>query len=343
MKKKYDLSVIDNQYGEQICQEYLAGEYAYILAETYLGNKKDIRYIYSVLERHNIPKRTKKELALQREEKGDNPNSFKAKYKQNDNYFQKWSYNMAYLLGYIATDGCVVGNNILKFGLAEKDSDLLDKIKLELSVTGPILNKTIHLESTGKEYQVKEMTIRSKQIVSDLRNLGIDNNKTFTIGNFNFIPPKYQKAFLLGVVDGDGGYDRILGSKCEKSVQLRVRLCSASYDFIQSFRDLMVNNGFSKVGIKKEKRENPFYTVEYSTKDAINFISCYENVTVYLNRKIEKLVDLISQRKEYEKTAKGLKIHVSDQIQEYNITKSPQHLVSYKVEKVRQTESELTD
>ena len=59
MKKKYDLSVIDNQYGEQICQEYLAGEYAYILAETYLGNKKDIRYIYSVLERHNIPKRTK--------------------------------------------------------------------------------------------------------------------------------------------------------------------------------------------------------------------------------------------------------------------------------------------
>ena len=74
----------------------------------------------------------------------------------------------------------------------------------------------------------------------------------------------------------------------------------------------IVNNGFSKVGIKKEKRENPFYTVEYSTKDAINFISCYENVTVYLNRKIEKLVDLISQRKEYEKTAKGLKIHVSD-------------------------------
>lgn len=81
MKKKYDLSIIDNQYGEQICREYLAGEYAYTLAETYLGNKKDIRYIYSVLEKHNIPKRTKKELALQREEKGDNPNSFKAKYK----------------------------------------------------------------------------------------------------------------------------------------------------------------------------------------------------------------------------------------------------------------------
>ena len=216
MKKKYDLSAIDNQYGEQICREYLAGEYAYTLAETFLGNKKDIRYIYSVLEKHNISKRTKKELALQREEKGDNPNSFKAKYRQNDNYFQTWSYNMAYLLGYIATDGCIVGINILIFGLAEKDSYLLDKIKAELSFTGPILNKTIHLESTGKEYQVKEMTVRSKQIVSDLRSLGIENNKTFTIGNFNFIPPKYQKAFLLGVVDGDGGYDRILGSKCEK-------------------------------------------------------------------------------------------------------------------------------
>ena len=97
---------------------------------------------------------------------------------------------MAYLLGYIATDGCIVGNNILKFGLAEKDSDLLDKIKKELFFTGPILSKTIHLESTGKEYQVKEMTIRSKQIVSDLRKLGIDNNKTFTIGNFNFVPEK---------------------------------------------------------------------------------------------------------------------------------------------------------
>nr|DAE13229.1 MAG TPA: hypothetical protein [Siphoviridae sp. ctLqe90]DAG36071.1 MAG TPA: hypothetical protein [Caudoviricetes sp.] len=30
-------------------------------------------------------------------------------------------------------------------------------------------------------------------------------------------------------------------------------------------------------------------------------------------------------------------------IKEYNITKSPQHLILYKVEKVRQPESELTD
>lgn len=343
MKKKYDLSLIDNQYGEQICQDYLNGDYAYTLAEKYLGNKKDIRYIYSVLEKHKIAKRSKKELALQREQKGDNPNSFKAQYNQNDEYFQHWSYNMAYLLGYIATDGCIVGDRILKFGLAEKDSDLLEKIKEELSFTGQIKNKTIHLDSTRKSYQVKEMTIRSKQIISDLKSLGIDNNKTFTIGDFSYIPIEYQKAFLLGVIDGDGGYDRILGSKCENSVQLRVRLCSASYDFIESFRNMMCKNGFSNVTIKKEKRENPFYTVEYSTKDAINFLSCYENVTIYLNRKIEKLVDLLNQRKEYEKTAKGLKIHVSEQIQEYNITKSPQHLVSYKVEKVRQTESELTD
>ena len=59
MKKKYDFSIIDSLYGEKICQEYLAGEYAYTLAEKYLGNKKDIRYIYSVLEKHNISKRTK--------------------------------------------------------------------------------------------------------------------------------------------------------------------------------------------------------------------------------------------------------------------------------------------
>lgn len=128
---------------------------------------------------------------------------------------------------------------------------------------------------------------------------------------------------------------------------MRVRLCSASLEFIEGVRDMMANNGFTYVKVEKsndKKRKNDFYNLEYSTKDAINFLSCYENVSIYLNRKIEKLVELIEMRKEYEENKKtGLKLRVSEMLQEYNITKSSQQPCNYKVEKVRQTESEMTD
>ena len=46
----------------------------------------------------------------------------------------------------------------------------------------------------------------------------------------------------------------------------------------------------------------------------------------------------------YEENKKtGLKLRVSEMLQEYNITKSSQQPCNYKVEKVRQTESEMTD
>ena len=214
-----------------------------------------------------------------------------------------------------------------------------------MQYTGPIHHKEVYLADTGKTYPVDEMVIHSINMVEDLVNLGITQNKSLTLQNFNHIPKEYQKSFILGVFDGDGGIDRIGGNRCKNSVQIRVRVCSASYPFIESIRDMMTDNGFTNVKIYSadKNRNNTIYNLEYSTKDAVNYLSCYENVSIYLNRKIEKLVELIEMRQEYELSQENpnrLKIKVFELIKEYNISKSPQQPCTIKVEKVRQTESE---
>ena len=53
------------------------------------------------------------------------------KKKVNDNYFSSIdTYNKAWLLGYLASDGSIAGrNNGIKIGIAESDKEILEKIK----------------------------------------------------------------------------------------------------------------------------------------------------------------------------------------------------------------------
>ena len=110
----------------------------------------------------------------------------------------------------------------------------------------------------------------------------------------------------------------------------------------------MHKNGFSEIKVHSTdlQRKNTYYTLEFSTADIINYLSCYENVDIFLNRKLDKILSLIEKRIEYEKSIKEkwrLKINITEQFQEYNITKSPHHPDKLRVEKVRQAESEMTD
>lgn len=227
------------------------------------------------------------------------------RYTVTDSYFSTWSYNMAYLLGYICTDGSVENkrHKALHLQLASIDVDLLKKIKEELQYTGPIRHRKVSAEKNGKKYDTDELVIHSHQIIEDLEKLGITANKSLVLGDFSFVPQQYQKAFLLGVLDGDGSIDQSYGKTNKNPVQIRIRYFSASLEFITSIRDMLRANGLSEVAIIEDKknRKNSFYSISYSTKDSINFVKFYDNLTIYLNRKHDKLFTLIKKRLDYEK------------------------------------------
>ena len=301
--KKYNLNALNEEFGEVIISEYLSGVHASDLAQKYLNNAKDFRYINYILQMNNIPIRTRSEVKKLSDKVNQNPNLNGRQFQVNSDYFKTWSYNMAYILGYIATDGNVSQDRVLKLALQKQDRPLLEKIKDEIEFTGNIYNKEIHLKSTDKDYESSYMNIYDREICSDLKKLNIISNKSLVLGRFDFIPDEYEMNFLLGVFDGDGSVGQKLGDKCKNSIQIRLRYFSASLEFIEYIKDTMEKHGFSEVKIREEKRKNDFYSLCYSTKDSIKFYEdAYSNGTIWLDRKKEKFEYLINKRKEYEES-----------------------------------------
>lgn len=118
----------------------------------------------------------------------------------NEIYFQRWSPRMAYLLGFIVSDGCIVQgtykgySDALKFGVHPQDVDILEKIKYELCAE--------HVISIAKS--AVHLCITSQRIVDDPKGLGITYRKSLR-EKVPAIPPQYLRDFIRGIVDGDGG------------------------------------------------------------------------------------------------------------------------------------------
>lgn len=150
-------------------------------------------------------------------------------YKINQDYFNNWSEDMAYILGFTMADGCI-HNNRLCYGVSIKDIEILefirDKICPGKKLTGYIgkRNDTLCPTSTLK--------IGSKQICNKLVDFGIIPRKT---GKeiLPDMPDEYFRHYLRGLFDGDGSISIVN----KKNLQLSFSLCSANKDFLLSIKD----------------------------------------------------------------------------------------------------------
>jgi hypothetical protein len=116
------------------------------------------------------------------------------KYSVNERFFREWSPEMAYVLGFILTDGCVTGNTL---SISQADDFILRKIKAAVQSEHPIRR-----HKNGNSY-LYTLNIGRKSMVADLFALGITEKKSLTIG-FPDVPGEYLPHFIRGVIDGDG-------------------------------------------------------------------------------------------------------------------------------------------
>ena len=120
----------------------------------------------------------------------------------NENYFKIINSNeKAYWLGWIISDGAITNQPdkskfALELTLKKEDEKILHLLESDLGV----INKVY---PSGEKYI--RFSLGSKEIVSDLQQLGITQNKTFTVQIPTF-DKQYNSAFLRGLFDGDGGF-----------------------------------------------------------------------------------------------------------------------------------------
>ena len=122
--------------------------------------------------------------------------------KVNDEYFNVLNPKTCWILGMIASDGCVRKNKFLCLSQSgEEGLKCIQYIKNELHFFGKINE---YKPKNGK--MVYNLTINSPKIVQKLKEYNIVENKTktYTIPDIILNNKDYLRYFLWGYIDGDG-------------------------------------------------------------------------------------------------------------------------------------------
>lgn len=156
----------------------------------YFDNQYTKNQIYSFCYHNNV---IIKKLSQSEKSKIQSQNS--RKYHINQDYFKKWSSNMAYILGLWFADGCIYSGKMFDITLSVKDKYLLKQIAKELEYEGPLYDYV--------DRQAARINFSCVIIYNDIINLGGAENKSLSI-SFPDIPEEYLSDFIRGYFDGNG-------------------------------------------------------------------------------------------------------------------------------------------
>jgi hypothetical protein len=203
-------------------------------------------------------------------------------------YFDTWSDNMAYVLGFIAADGCIIdrsastGDRVLSIGLSNKDRGHLIKIQGELCPNKSIWTYTKRLN--GKSHEICYLRIGSRYMCNRLEALGIQSRKSLTMA-FPSVPIQYMSHFVRGYYDGDGSF--VHNSKHDA----RVNFCSGSRKFLTQMAFIV--NDSTGVGVKNVmfgKAAGAYY-LNYHSNQAMTVAEwMYRDSALHLDRKYDRYI-----------------------------------------------------
>lgn len=212
------------------------------------------------------------------------------KHTVNDNYFHKWSTEMAYILGYICADGNIAWNQAkgyysLTVTASDKDKDHLEKIRRIFKSTKPLL----YGESTNSY----RLIVNSKTICRKLMSLGVLPKKSLIL-KFPKIPSQYVKDFIRGYVDGDGSlryFARL------RSPYFELSISSGSKEFLIILEKIIADR--LSISSKISKNKNECYLLRYSCARGLKLAEwLYKDRSFYLERKFNKYLIALGARKE---------------------------------------------
>lgn len=212
------------------------------------------------------------------------------KYSVNSLFFNSWSTQMAYVLGFIAADGNIYRSergHILQ--ITCDDTDVIEKIQSVLKHEGQIYAK---LRENGKISH--SIRICDYSIYRDLLALGVTERKSLTITP-PLIPEKYVHHYIRGYFDGDGSVSYRSG--IYNRSRLVVDIYTASFGMAtflyekikEQMGDLYKGKLYSTLAHQKTR----YYSVRLGHKASEHLFKYMYNDAnnLYLTRKYNKFVD----------------------------------------------------
>lgn len=205
----------------------------------------------------------------------------------NESFFEEWTEDMAYVLGYFVADGCVFvnsrGSHYLEFDSTDKE--LIEKVKKILDSQNKIGIRKRPDKNWKDSYRIQ---IGSKKMFADLKELGFGPRKTDNL-KFPQVPKRYISRFVRGYFDGDGCVffkDYTEKDKNDLRVILSSSFRSNSHQFLIDLKNNLQRHARLRGGSITEKERGT--ELSYSKKDSIRlFEFMYRRATSdkFLERK----------------------------------------------------------
>lgn len=116
--------------------------------------------------------------------------------KTNHSYFRTITTPaQAFILGWLAADGCVTDKGDIRIHIQKRDKDILEYIRKELSPFSTVFED--NRNAVG-------LFLRSREMKEDLKAYGVVPRKTAVFEWPHNLPEQFDKDFLCGYFEGDG-------------------------------------------------------------------------------------------------------------------------------------------
>jgi len=200
---------------------------------------------------------------------------------------------VSYVLGFAATDGCVHDRkdvkkgSCLKFGIQERDVELLESIKHVLGIDNNI--RYYHKTKCAM------LEIYHPEIVTFLKKYNITSKKSLTLEFPTKLDKKLYSHFMRGVWDGDGS---VSTSDDKGYLHQDVELVSASSMFLMRCANVLMDNniGYS-FSYDNKRSQNILYRMRIRRGSFQSFYDyLYKDANIYLPRKKEKFEEILKYR-----------------------------------------------
>lgn len=227
------------------------------------------------------------------------------RYKINEDFFKIWSGEMAYILGYIYADGCLIDSRRASrtqyITITSKDSSILYKIRKVLESESPLRKEIRKSEwkSRGQLYISKPsytLRIGNKVMFNDLTKLGLTPRKSLNL-TFPEIPEKQLNHFLRGYFDGDGCL-YLSRKRGENARRVKLFFTSGGKIFLKQLSKILFN--LLKVPERNIYDLNGCFGIYYPKSTALKILDFLYKDTqksqLYLERKHQRYLMLLKEK-----------------------------------------------
>lgn len=192
------------------------------------------------------------------------------RYSVNETFFDTWSEESAYILGYIYADGSLEDSPAVRGKYLRITSTDPDRLKL--------FKKLLGSEHTIVKYEYPDarkekffIRIGNRYLYDRLRALGLTPRKSFTM-KFPAVPPQHLSSFVLGYFDGDGCafIERKTDGRIKRLMSI---FTSGSRNFLSTLHAyLFEHTGIGTSGPVRHGSAKSAYQLRYSTRDTFRLI-----------------------------------------------------------------------